>query len=564
MSRAVRVVTDVAAVDRAFDDEVPVHLDHVNVGDRIRVNFHNRSVKAWVVGESEGIEGVALKPVAKWSGFGPPPEMLDLLEWASWRWVAPLARFLTAASPIRNITSLPHAPTKPEIAATEFFAPGIWQLAPTVDPLALIISAYEQTRENPGSFLVLVPTEAWAQRLRGRLEQRGLSVAYGDDQWDRMRAGWPVIVGVRGTALAPTPRVAGAVIIDADDDAYRSEGSPTWHAATMLHERVRRDGGAFWATSALPSPSLLSMGPLHDTLDTPDHWPAIDIIDRRGRDPHEGVLAEPALALAHQALSGSEDVAVAVILQRLGTGRLFACRKCGDLARCVTCGQPEQERDGVLTCPEGHESRENFCRACAATNLRRVQSGVTTLARDVSLQLRQPVSEVTASTTSTEVLHRVVVGTEAVLQRVRRCTLVVFVDFDQYLLAPREAARREALSAIVRAGRLVGSRSDHRGTLVVQTRRSDDVITALAARDVRPLRDEDVDNAQALGLAPYGATAEISGEGAEAFLASLDATRVRIRTSNGVSTVRASDIETLCDVLRSGTRGSGKMRLAVQ
>ena len=58
----------------------------------------------------------------------------------------------------------------------------------------------------------------------GRLEQRGCDVASGEDQWDRMRAGWPVIVGARGTALAPVPKVCGAVVVDADDESYRSVG----------------------------------------------------------------------------------------------------------------------------------------------------------------------------------------------------------------------------------------------------------------------------------------------------------------------------------------------------
>ena len=38
-------------------------------------------------------------------------------------------------------------------------------------------------------------------------------------------------------------------------------------------------------------------------------------------------------------------------------------------------------------------------------------------------------------------LERVVVGTEATWQRVRRCGVVIFADFDQYLLAPRASAR---------------------------------------------------------------------------------------------------------------------------
>ena len=198
MARAVRVITEVAAVDRPFDYLLNEQMDNVGLGDRVRVDFHNRSVRAWVVEDVPATED--LKTVKKWLGFGPPASQLALLRWAADRWYSTWSRFLLAASPKRVITSLPVAPAAARLVQTPplTFEPGVVQLSPTTDPLALILGAYDATRERPGSFLVLVPTEAWAMRLRGRLEQRGCAVASGEEQWDRMRAGWPVVVGARG------------------------------------------------------------------------------------------------------------------------------------------------------------------------------------------------------------------------------------------------------------------------------------------------------------------------------------------------------------------------------
>jgi len=567
MPAVVRVVTDVAAVDRGFDYDLPDTLAHVGVGDRVRLNFHGRSVRGWV---SEFVdqpdESLERKPVVKSLGYGPPPSMLPLLQWASWRWVAPLARFLTAASPLTNITSLPTPPLKAPLESSlrpaTPLAPGVWQVPPTQDPLELILHAYDVTREREGSLLVLVPTDAWAQRLSGRLEQRGLAVAYGDTQWARMRAGWPVIVGARGAALAPTPRVSGAVIIDADDDAFRSEMSPTWDATSMLVERCRRDEAPLWLTSVMPSPMLLGTGPVHEVRDI-SAWPALTIVDRRRRDPHEGVLSLPALLAAQRALEGDEPVAVAVILQRLGGGRLYMCKKCGELARCETCGQPEREEGDALACPDNHERRENFCRSCSATNLKRVQSGVTTFVRDVGAQLGQAVTELTAASVDAPTT-RVIVGTEAVFTRVRRCGVVIFVDFDQYLLAPRTEARRQAIEAVAKAGRLTGPRRDGRGEVVVQTRRDDDVLAALRGGDVSALRDDDRETAEILGMPPFGAMAELSGEGAAAFVDSLNLFGLRVATADGVTTLRAPSLAVLCDVLAEGRRGGGRLRVAVR
>ncbi|MGA2122898.1 MAG: hypothetical protein ABSG58_00550 [Acidimicrobiales bacterium] len=563
MPRAVRVITEVAAVDRPFDYTLSDALAHVAVGDRVRVDFHGRSVRAWVVQDVPASDD--LKFVKKWLGYGPPASELGLLQWASYRWYSSWSRFLLAASPPRVVASLPSPPFAAplSIEAPRGVEPGVVQLAPTTDPLALVLSAYDATREREGSLLVLVPTEGWATRLRGRLEQRGCAVASGDDQWDRMRAGWPVVVGARGSAVAPVPRVAGAVIIDADDESYRSSASPTWDSTSMLRERCRRDNAPLWCTSMFPSPTLLDRADYQRDSDEVGGWPRVTPVDRRSRDPHEGVLSDVAVRAAHAALEGEEPVAVVVILQRLGTGRLLACAKCGELARCAQCQQAEEEVVDQLACADRHELRARFCRHCGSTKLRGVRSGVTTLARDVAAQLNRAVSEVTAASREAPTT-RVVVGTEAVWQLVRRCGVVIFADFDQYLLAPRESARRSAITAVGKAGRLVGSRREGRGSVILQTRRGDDaVIDALVNAHFDDLIREDVETAELLGLPPYGALARVTGEGAQDFVLGLSGTEVTIMSAPSGYVVRAHDVDTLASTLRDAPRPTAKFRVAV-
>jgi primosomal protein N' (replication factor Y) len=568
-ARAVRIITEVAAVDRPFDYALDDSTERTNIGDRVRVDFNHRSVRGWVIDEAE--YSTELKTVKKWLGFGPPASMLELLKWASERWYGSWSRFLLSASPNHLVHELPVSPPAAPLSTNVRqgawdAAPGVLQLAPTTDPLALVLGAYESTRELPGSLVVLVPNDRWAVRLRGRLEQRGCAVAANDEQWDRARAGWPVVVGARGAALAPVPRLAGAVIIDADDESYRSSAAPTWDAVSVLRERCRREGAPLWCTSMLPSPALLDDGDYVTGPDFTSGWPRVEVVDQRARDPHEGVLSRRALEAARRALDGDEAVAVVVILQRLGTGRLLACSSCGELARCATCGQAEEEVGDLLVCAEGHETRQRFCRQCGSTKLKRVRVGVTTLARDVSAQLHHPVSEITAALDPSATLARVVVGTEATWQRVRRCGVVVFVDFDQYLLAPRESARRAAIHAVGKAARLVGSRREGRGEVVLQTRRGDDVvIRALVEARFDEIIHDDVATARLLGLPPYGASADVSGEGAADFVASLrDEPSVTVEESATGFLVRAADVDTLSRKLHDAPRPTQKFRVAVQ
>ena len=207
--RAVQVVTEVAALSRPFDYLVTDATKRVELGDRVRVNLNHRSVRGWVVGEVESDLERELKPLGKWLGLGPPPGMLEVTRWAAWRWYGPWSRFLTTASPPRVVSEMPKPPAKSVLDDTSStvaraLAPGVISLAPTIDPLGLVLGCYTATRQRSGSLLVVVPHEAWARRLRERLSRRGLAVAGGED-WAQARAGWPVIVATRAGAFSPTP-----------------------------------------------------------------------------------------------------------------------------------------------------------------------------------------------------------------------------------------------------------------------------------------------------------------------------------------------------------------------
>lgn len=562
--RVLRILTEVEAVDRPFD--YTCSLDEVKNGDRVRVNFNNRSVRGWVLGEGE--ERTELKPVKKWLGFGPPVEMFPLLEWAATRWVSTRARFFQSASPAVLIRELPARPTSPALAAdvlsaTSPIEPQVFILAPVVDPLPYILSAYERSRAGAGSFLVLVPTEQWAQRLRGRLSQRGLPVASFPSEWASARAGWPVVVGTRITALAPCPRISGVFVVDGDDQALESEAAPTWNAVSVLTERCRRDSAPLWVSTIAPPPWLAAPVKWNEYGGGETGWPRISVVDRRDADPRGGVLDGAIVDQIHEILRSDDQSTVAIVLQRLGAGRLFVCRNCGEIARCQECQSALAQDAEGFACPNRHEQGAMFCLGCGATGFRAIRSGITTLARDVSMQLQRPVSEVNAKSEAST-LERVVVGTEALWSKLRRAALVVFVDFDQYLLSPRSTATHEALRALGKAGRLVGSAAEGRGAIVVQTRRpSDPVLQSAQVGSVSALLQRAVEVAELLGNVPFCGEATIRGSGRAAFVDQLP-TDVARHVLDDEIVVSAPSIEYLTAALRAVSRGSLEVRIAVR
>ena len=97
--RVVRVLPDVAAIDKEFDYLVPSGVA-VALGDVVRIDLHGRRVGGWITAlDVEPPEGVALRPLARVSGRGPAADLHDLARWAAWRWAGRRATFLRTASP---------------------------------------------------------------------------------------------------------------------------------------------------------------------------------------------------------------------------------------------------------------------------------------------------------------------------------------------------------------------------------------------------------------------------------------------------------------------------------
>jgi primosomal protein N' (replication factor Y) (superfamily II helicase) len=373
---AVRVRTDVAALPKLFDYVVPPEWDHdVRVGSRVRVPLHGRSVRGWVVEADVATQpGVDLLPLKSWLGWGPPPALVELADWAAWRWAGPASFFLRVASPA-TVVRAPPAPPPRAAAATRAEGgvaalPSGWDLCldeagatvvrlpPVIDLIDLVLAVVDDPAvcSRDGSTIVLVPSTGWAERLTARLRRRGCAAT---GSWEEARAGWPVVVGSRAGAWAPVPRLAAAVILDAHDAAYREETTPTYSALDVLVERTRREGSRCLLASPVPPVRLAADMGLR-RVRPPAHeerigWPTLERVDRRGADPRTGMFSEEFVRLARAVLGDPTAAArgpLVCVYNRRGGARLLACRHCGELARCTRCGaaaaRPRDEE--VLVC----------------------------------------------------------------------------------------------------------------------------------------------------------------------------------------------------------------------
>lgn len=575
------MVPDVPALTgRRFDYTVPERWrPMVAAGTRVRVPLGGRRVGAWV--SEVGVDpppGVVLRDLSGYSGLGPPPGVLDLVRWAAWRWAVPEATLLRTASPERNVLSLPTAPAPVSPAPGAGSdggsdggptgwppGPSLVREGPSKDLLGLVLDVVAGA---DGPVLVLVPSTGWAARLAERLRRRGVAVAAG---WAEAAAGWPVVVGSRAAAWAPAPRLGAAVVLDAHDLKDR------YDAAAVVAERARRDGAPCVLVSPCPTAvEVAEWGPARVRARSAERaaWPAVVVADRRRADPRTGLYSEELVRLARRVLPDR----LVCVLNRTGRARLLACAACGELARCTVCGRSVGLDGDDLACPACGARRPVVCPACGGTRMKVLRQGVSRAREELSALLGVEVAEVSGPPARRRPAEGgdgpagagasagewgaegvpadapVVVGTEAVLHRVRHAAAVCFLDFDQHLLAPRFGAAEESLALLCRAGRLVGGREGPTarrpavGTVLVQTRLPDhEVVVAAVAGDPSLLTELEL--RRELRLPPASALATVRADAAPRLRG------VEVSPAGpGRWLVRAPDHSVLCDAV-SGLHG---------
>lgn len=584
------MLPDEGAIDKTFDYLVPSSWeDQVCVGDRVRIALAGRRVGGWVVAvDVAPPEGVALRPLAKWSGRGPGPDLIDLATWAGWRWAGRRASFLRTASPDRVVRGLPaRGGSRPapgpagdggrwrHLIEDALASPRtVLRLPPAADPAPVALAVARR-----GNALVLCPTAALARSVATHLRRAGVAVARHPEDWALGAAG-ATVVGTRAAAWAPVGDLAGVVVVDEHDESHQQEQAPTWHARDVAAERALRAGLPCVLTSPCPSLEALDWGRLvvPSRAEERAGWPVVDAVDMRREDPRSGLLTPALVRLLRS------DRRVLCVLNRTGRARLLACAACGELARCERCDAAvAQPSPAELACPRCATVRPVVCAACGGGRLRALRQGVTRVRDEIEALVREPVDEVTAAHPAGGPASRVVVGTEATLHQIDRADVVAFLDADQELLAPRYRAAEQALALLARAARLVGGKAGG-GRIVVQTfvPRHEVVQAALHGDPARAARAERA-RRELLRFPPFTAMAEVSGPAAPAFVEALRGSETGLLAgggerrpgpdgapavevlgpSEGRWLVRAPDHRTLCDALAATARPPGRLRLAV-
>ena len=543
----VRVLPDVIKLNKTFDYAVSDRwiadgrAAQLQVGSIVRMMLGGRKVRGWVtdVGVTPPND-IALAELQHFTGMGPSTEIMELADWAAWRWAGSRVSIMRTASPshaVRPHAGRPHAgrqsynsqsshhaqpsqTKRPYRAAASSHAAHLFGVSGVGSTVTVIRSHpcdegldLSLAAAQLGDALIVVPGFAAASRIANRLRSAGVNVAFGFKAWEQALSG-ATVVGNQTTVWMPMPNLAAVVVIDEHDDALQAQKAPTWNARDVALERARRKGVP--AVLMSPVPSLEALKIASRVLDATEHTIKphqyvenskinslnfTNYVDHgEHRDNYGESRSWPAVAWPVVAVLDRRDEdpvrggllsenlsyflnrdrypgKVVAVLNRKGRSRLMACNNCGELVRSSDGSTPMILHDKELVSKDGSEKRPAVCAKCGSTVLRNLRMGIIRACEDLAAMAGEPVGEVT-SETDTMPQVRILLGTEAVLWRLNTASVVILLDFDQELLTPRQRASLQALALLARAARLL--RSDQ--TLSDQTL-SDQTASSQAASD---------------------------------------------------------------------------------
>ncbi len=348
----------------------------------MQVAFHGRTVRGWVLGETDDVPQrvVAVKKVVSSIRFF-DESMLELFRWVSERYIAPLAAVIARSHPPRV------ASEEADRVAAGLATPvaiGLGKAAGVASTAApKVMASYRGGREllnaiaggEGGAFLLrpapedeqLAAVEAVGACLRGGrraivlvpeadpvpataaaiLEAFGDRVAMflGGDRrrryrtWLDVAAGqYDVVVGTRPSVFAPLQGVGLMFVSRESHPALREERSPYYHVRDVALVRARLAGAVCVLSALCPSVESAALG-LSEVVPVGRRWPPVEVVKPgpNGRAPRLVRVLRDARR-------------VFLFAPVPGTGVARVCRSCRQPAACASCGGLIREEEGTLRC----------------------------------------------------------------------------------------------------------------------------------------------------------------------------------------------------------------------
>lgn len=172
-----------------------------------------------------------------------------------------------------------------------------------------------------------------------------LSLGERYDEWKRIRNGTArVVVGTRSAVFAPVKNLGMIIIDEEQEDTYKSENNPRYHARDVAKFRCARSGATLLLGSATPNIvsrynaqigkyGFFSLTERYNQMALPQ----VEIVDMK-KELRRGTGGNLSSVLIHELEDNiSRGEQSILFLNRRGTFKLISCGECGYTYKCPHC-----------------------------------------------------------------------------------------------------------------------------------------------------------------------------------------------------------------------------------
>ena len=334
-----------------------------------------------------------------------------------------------------------------------------------------------------------------------------LSVEERSDTFHRIRNGEVgIVIGARSALFTPIFDVGLIVVDEEQDNSYKQENAPYYHARIVAEEFAKFHSAAIVFGSATPSlenyyraqtGELEYMELPHRVLNQP--LPEVELVDMRGelRAGNKSVLSNALKNLLSETFENGQQAII--LLNRRGFSTFVMCRECGALIRCPDCGKVmAYHTDGKVHCHfcEIHFEPPEKCPECGSKKIKYFGAGTQKLEQALKTELPQArVLRLDRDSTIRKFAHEkileefrrgeadILLGTQMVAKGhdIQNVTAIGILSADGVLFFPDFRAAEQCFDLITQASGRAG-RAGLPGKVIVQAYNSNAEVLKLACQ----------------------------------------------------------------------------------
>lgn len=356
-----------------------------------------------------------------------------------------------------------------------------------------------------------------------------LSVAERSDTFYKIRNGDAgIVIGARSALFTPIDDVGLIVVDEEQDNSYKQESPPYYHARIVAEEFAKFHGAAIVFGSATPSFESFYRAQIGELiyLELPQRifnqaLPEIECVDMRMefKNGNKSVVSAALKNLLAKTLANHQQAIV--LLNRRGYSPVVMCRECGAVVTCPNCGKVmAYHRDGSLKCHycEIEMKPPKVCPACGSNKIRYLGTGTEKL--EGTLKEELPAARIVRmdrDSTARKFAHEeilaafrhgdydILFGTQMVAKGhdIHNVTAVGILSADGVLFFPDFRAAEQCFDLITQAAGRAG-RAEISGKVIVQAYNANAEAVQLACRqDFKTFFAQELPKRQFLSFPPY-------------------------------------------------------------